>query len=52
MKKICPHCGHDVGEMWHIQYGIQKLDRGRVEAGIPVVGRITLDGEAFVMAYV
>ncbi len=52
MEKACPHCGHSVGEVRHRHYGIQKLDKGWVEAGIPVVGRVKVRREAVAMVYV
>lgn len=52
MAKICPHCGFGIRETWHKQYGVQKLDRGSVEAGIPVVGKVGLRRETVVMVYI
>jgi hypothetical protein len=52
MEKSCPYCGAKVREKWHRRYGIQKLDRGSVEGGVPVVGRLTVKREALVMVYV
>ena len=50
--KTCPHCGHDIKERWHRSYGLQKLERGTAEIGVPVVGRVQLKSEALVMVYV
>lgn len=52
MKKTCPHCGFGVNEKWHKRYGIHKLDRGSVEGGVPVVGRVQVRRETLVMVYV
>jgi hypothetical protein len=52
MKKVCPHCGFGIGETWHKHYGIQKLEKGSVEGGIPVVGKVELRRETLVMVYV
>ena len=52
MTKTCPHCGSDVKERWHTRYGVQKLDRGSVEGGVPVVGSVTVRRESLVMVYV
>jgi hypothetical protein len=52
MEKKCPHCGFGVGERWHQHYGVQKLEKGSVEAGIPVVGKVELRRETLVMVYV
>ncbi len=50
--KVCPHCGHRINESWHHQYGLQKLEKGKVEAGVPVVGSVELRKETVVMVYV
>jgi len=50
--KLCPHCGHDVKERWHKHYGVQKLERGSGEIGVPVVGKVKLRKETLVMVYV
>lgn len=50
--KVCPHCGHDLKERWHRHYGVQKLDRGSGEVGVPLVGKLELRKEALVMVYV
>jgi len=50
--KLCPHCGHDMKEKWHKHYGVQKLERGSGEIGVPVVGRVKLRKETLVMVYV
>lgn len=52
MEKVCPHCGHDIKERWHQRYGVQKLERGSGEIGVPVVGRVQVRREALVMVYV
>jgi len=50
--KLCPHCGHGVKERWHKHYGVQKLERGSGEIGVPVVGKVKLRKETLVMVYV
>jgi hypothetical protein len=50
--KICPHCGYDIKERWHQHYGVQKLDRGSGEIGVPVVGSLRLRKQTLVMVYV
>jgi hypothetical protein len=52
MQKLCPHCGFGVRETWHKQYGVQKLEKGSVEGGVPIVGKVELRREALVMVYV
>jgi hypothetical protein len=52
MEKTCPHCGFGVREKWHRRYGIQKLERGWVEAGVHVVGNVKVKKERLVMVYV
>lgn len=52
MKKSCPHCGHDIGTVWHKQFVIQKLERGAGEIGLPIVGRLQVRRERLVMVYV
>lgn len=52
MQKTCPHCGHGIGEKWHKRHGIQKLDKGWVETGVPIVGRVKFQREMLVMVYV
>ena len=49
--KLCPHCGQDVKERWHKHYGVQKLERGSGEIGVPVVGKVKLRKETLVMVY-
>ncbi len=51
MKTTCPYCGLSVSEPWHESHGLAKLDKGWVEAGIPVVGRVKLQRETIVMVY-
>jgi hypothetical protein len=50
-KKLCPHCGEGVGEAWHESNGMTKLDKGWIEARIPVVGRVKFQREAIVVVY-
>jgi len=50
--KVCPHCGFDVRERWHKRYGVQKLEKGLGEIGVPVVGKVQLRRETLVMIYV
>ena len=52
MEKSCPYCGASVRERWHRRYGIQKLDKGSLEGGVPVVGSVKVKREALVMVYV
>ncbi len=52
MSKRCPHCGFRVSEPWHEAHGLQKLDRGWVEVGIPVVGRLKVHRQAVAVVYV
>jgi len=52
METTCPHCGFNIGERWHRRYGIQKLDKGWGELGIPIVGGFKLRRETLVMVYV
>ncbi len=52
MEKSCPHCGYSVSEQWHSRYGIQKLERGWVEAGVYIVGRVKMRRETLVMVYI
>lgn len=51
MKKACPHCGFGV-KKWHKRCGLQKLDKGSVEAGVSIVGRAGVKRETIVMVYV
>ena len=51
MKKACPHCGHNVASVWHKEFGIQKLERGAGEIGIPVVGKVSLRKQTLAMVY-
>jgi hypothetical protein len=52
MEKKCPHCGSDISERWHKRYGVQKLEKGLVEIGVPVVGKLEVRRETLVMVYV
>ena len=52
MPTTCPHCGYDIRERWHQHYGVQKLDRGSLQAGVPVGGKVELRRETLVMVYV
>ncbi len=38
--------------MWHKKYGIEKLDRGVAEVGVPVVGKVGLRKETLAVVYV
>ena len=51
MDKTCPHCGSSVKERWHKSQGMQKIDKGSVEDGLPAVGRIEVRRETLVMIY-
>ena len=51
MDKKCPHCGKSVGEPWHESHGLTKLEKGWVETGIPVVGKVRFQREAIVVVY-
>jgi hypothetical protein len=52
MPKVCPHCGSEISKSWHHRYGIHTLDKGFVEGGVPVVGRVEIRRETLVMVYV
>ena len=52
MEKKCPHCGDEVREVWHKKHGIQKLNRGEGEVGVPVIGRVSVHRETLVVVYV
>lgn len=52
LKSACPHYGFGVGEKWHKAYGLQLLEKGWVELGIPAVGRVNLRGQAVTMVYI
>ena len=52
MEKMCPHCGAGVRERWHVSYGLQKLDKGSMEAGVPVGGKVEVRRENIVMIYI
>jgi len=49
MRKKCPHCGGSIGAPGHERYGLEKIEKGWIELGIPVVGRASLRKEAIVM---
>ena len=51
-SKVCPHCGHDVKEPWHQHYGVQRLEQGSGQIGVPVVGSLKMNRERLVMVYV
>lgn len=51
-EKSCPHCGQDIKERWHHSYGLQKLQRGSGELGVPVIGKVKVRKETLVMVYV
>jgi hypothetical protein len=52
MEKTCPHCGYSVNEEWHRSHGMQKIEKGSVEGGVPAVGRIEVRRETIVMVYI
>jgi len=52
MEKLCPRCGHGIEAVWHKKYGIQKLDRGSAEVGVPVVGKVSLRKETLCVVYI
>lgn len=52
MERKCPHCGFDLKERWHKHYGVQKLEKGSVEAGVPIVGKVEYRRESLVMVCV
>ncbi len=51
MPKRCPHCGFDVSEPWHESYGLERLDKGWIEAGIPVVGKVRYRRQTVAVVY-
>lgn len=52
MRHRCPYCGEDVKAQWHERYGVEKLERGVEEVGIPVVGKVRVRRQVLVMVYV
>ncbi|HEV2120622.1 MAG TPA: hypothetical protein VGS11_11050 [Candidatus Bathyarchaeia archaeon] len=52
MKKGCPHCGSSVSESWHESHGLERIDRGWVQAGIPIVGRVKIERQVVAVVYV
>jgi len=52
MHPRCPYCSEDVRASWHERYGVEKLERGVEELGIPVVGSVKVRREVLVMVYV
>jgi hypothetical protein len=52
MTGTCPHCGCSVGKPWHRSFGLEKIDKGWVEVGVPIVGRVNFRREAIAMVYV
>ncbi len=52
MEKRCPHCGYSVNEEWHRSYGMQKINKGSIEGGVPTVGKLELRRETIVMVYI
>jgi hypothetical protein len=52
MKGRCPHCGCSISEAWHRSYGLEKIDKGWVEIGIPVIGRVNFKRQSIAMVYV
>ena len=51
MSPICPHCGSEIRESWHRSYGLQKIDKGWIEIGVPVVGKVNFRRESVAMVY-
>ncbi len=51
MVRVCPHCGQSIASIWHKEYGVQKLERGAGEIGVPVVGKVSLRREMLAMVY-
>lgn len=51
MEKRCPHCGTGIRERWHVSYGLQRLEKGSMEAGVPLVGKVGVRRESIVMVY-
>lgn len=51
MGKICPHCGHEISAVWHKKYGIQKVERGAAELGVPIIGKINVRKETLCVVY-
>jgi len=49
--KLCPHCGQGITAVWHKKYGIQKLERGNAEVGVPVVGKVNLRKQTLAVVY-
>jgi hypothetical protein len=52
MRKTCPHCGESIGAPGHDRYGLQKLEKGWVELGLPIVGKANIRREAVAMVYI
>ena len=52
MPPRCPYCGYGVSERWHRAYGLQLLDKGWVEIGIPIVGCVDLRKQIVAMVYI
>ena len=52
MERLCPYCHDPVRASWHRPYGIEKLERGVEELGIPVVGSVKVKRQVLVMVYV
>jgi hypothetical protein len=51
MERLCPYCRNEVKASWHSRYGIEKLERGVEELGIPVVGSVKVRRQVLVMVY-
>jgi hypothetical protein len=52
MERSCPYCGDVVRSECHTRYGLEKLERGVEELGIPVVGTVKVRRQVLVMVYV
>jgi hypothetical protein len=52
MLARCPNCNFPVEETWHRTYGVEKIDRGWVEVGVPMLGRVNIKKESVVMVYI
>ncbi len=51
MAAVCPHCRCPVAEPWHRSYGLETLEKGWVEVGIPVIGRVNFRRQNVAMVY-
>jgi hypothetical protein len=52
MERLCPYCRDEVKARCHTRYGVEKLERGVEELGIPVVGSVKVRRQVLVMVYV